>query len=159
MPALMGSIVMRTQLSHFKFEGIIAMRKNIFVVSVMTVAALLGIGSMFHAQPADASQHNPMMMADAGMDMKFMDMNSMKMEAAPSTHKGAGTVKQIDATKGMVTLAHGPIASLKWPAMTMSFKLKDTALAKGIKAGDAVDFELIPSGSDYVVTRLQPSGK
>jgi Cu/Ag efflux protein CusF len=134
------------------------MKKNTFVVSVMTVAALLGIGSMFHVQPADASLLNSMM-ADAGMDMNGMDMKSMKMEAAPSTHKGAGTVKNIDAIKGMVPLAHGPIVSLNWPAMTMSFKLKDTALAKGIKTGDAVDFELIPSGSDYVVTRLQPSGK
>jgi Cu/Ag efflux protein CusF len=134
------------------------MNKNTFVVSIMTVAALLGIGSMFHVQPADASPQNQMM-ADAGMDMKDMDMKSMKMEATPSTHKGTGTVKNVDAAKGMITLSHGPIASLNWPAMTMSFKLKDAALAKGIKAGDAVDFELIPSGSDYVVTRLQPSGK
>ena len=140
------------------------MKTNTFVVSVITVAALLGIGSMFHAQPADASPHNPMMMADANMDMKDMDMKgmdmkSMKMEAAPTTHKGAGIVKNIDAIKGMVTLAHGPIASLQWPAMTMRFKLKDEALAKGIKAGDAVDFELVQSGKDYMVTRLQPSGK
>lgn len=140
------------------------MKKNTFVVSVMTVAALLGVGSMFHAQPADASPHNPMLMADANMDMKSMDMKgmdmkSMKMEATPSAHQGTGTVKSIDAAKGTVTLAHGPIASLNWPAMTMGFKLKDAALAKGIKAGDAVDFELVQSGSDYVVTRLQPSGK
>lgn len=135
------------------------MRKNTFVVSVMTVAALLGIVSMFHTQRADANPSNPMMMADANMDMDGMDMKSMKMETAPTVHQGAGTVKKIDTVKKMVTLAHGPIASLNWPAMTMSFKLKDAVLAKGIKAGDAVDFELIQSGSDYVVTRLQPSGK
>ena len=149
----------RTQLTHFQFEGIIAMKKNTFVVSVITVVALLGIGSMLHTQRADASPGNPMMLADASMEMNGMDMKSMKMEAAPVTHRGAGTVRKIDAAKRMVTLAHGPIASLNWPAMTMSFKLKDTALTKGIKAGDAVDFELVQSGSDYVVTHLQPSGK
>jgi Cu/Ag efflux protein CusF len=142
-------------------KGIIAMKKNTFVVSVMTVAALLGIGSMFHAQPADASLLNSMM-ADAGMDMKGMNMEGMDMQgmnkqSAPVSHRGAGTVKKIGA--GRVTLAHGPIASLQWPAMTMRFKLKDEALAKGIKAGDAVDFELVQSGNDYMVTRLQPSGK
>jgi Cu(I)/Ag(I) efflux system protein CusF len=149
----------RTQLTHFKFEGIIAMKKNTFVVSVMTVAALLGVGSMFHAQSADASPRTSMMMVDASMDMKNMDMKNMKMDAMSSTHRGTGTIKKIDAIKGMVTLAHGPIASLKWPAMTMSFKLKDAALAKGVKAGDVVDFELVQSGETYVITRIQPSGK
>ncbi len=127
------------------------MKENTFVVSMMTVAALLGIGSMFHTQPADASPRTSMMMADASMDMK--------MDAMPSTHRGTGTIKNIDATKGTVTLAHGPIASLKWPAMTMSFKLKDAALAKRVKAGDAVDFDLVQSGDGYVITRLQSSGK
>ena len=128
------------------------------IVSLMTVAALLGISSMSHAQSADATPRNQMM-ADTSMDMnmKGMDMKSMKMEAAPVTHHGTGTVRKIDA--GMVTLSHGPIASLNWPAMTMSFKLKDAALARGIRAGDVVDFELVRSDSDYVVTRMQISGK
>lgn len=134
------------------------MKTNTFIVSIMTVAALLGISSMSHAQSADATPHNQMM-ADTSMDMnmKGMDMKSMKMKAASVTHHGTGTVRKIDA--GMVTLSHGPIASLNWPAMTMSFKLKDAALARGIRAGDVVDFELVRSDSDYVVTRMQISGK
>ncbi len=134
------------------------MKTNTFVVSVMTVAALFGISSMSHAQSSDANTRNQMM-ADTSMDvnMKGMDMKSMKMEAAPVTHHGTGTVKKIDA--GMVTLSHGPIASLNWSAMTMSFKLKGAALSKGIKVGDVVSFDLVQSGSDYVVTRMQISGK
>ena len=137
------------------------MKKYIFVVSVMTVAALFGAGAITHTQLADASTFShPMMLADAGMDMKGMDMKNMKMgDTATSPHHGTGTVKKIDAKAAMVTLAHGPIASMKWPAMTMSFKLKDAALAKGIKSGDTVIFDFIQSGDDYVVTRLQPSGK
>ena len=139
------------------------MKKSTFAASVMTVATLSGIGSIFYAQRADASPRNQMF-ADAGMDMngmnmKNMNMNGMKMETAPVIHRGSGTVQNIDATKEMVTLVHGPIASLNWPAMTMSFKLKDAALAKGIRVGEPVDFELVQSGSDYVVTHLQPSGK
>jgi Cu/Ag efflux protein CusF len=133
------------------------MKNNTLVISAMTAAALLGIGSMFHVQRAEASPR--MMMADNGMDMKGMDMKGMNMEAAPATHSGTGTVKKIDAAKGVVTLAHGPIASLRWPAMTMSFELKDAALAKGIKVGDAVDFELVRSQDSYVITRLHLSGK
>ena len=118
-----------TQSSHFKF------------VSLIAVAA----GSMFFAQASDAS--TPVVIADAGMEMK-----SKQTDAAAIVHRGTGTVKKIDT--GMVTLSHGPIASLNWPAMTMSFKLKGAALAKGIKAGDVVDFELVQLGGNYVVTRI-----
>lgn len=123
-----------TPSSYFKF------------VSLIAVAA----GSMCLAQASDASA--PVFIADAGMDMK-----SMKTEVSPVTHRGTGTVKKIDT--GMVTLSHGPIAILHWPAMTMRFKLKDAALAKGIKVGDVVDFELVQSGSNYVVTRLSGSAQ
>ncbi|GEM_PF-448965 len=136
------------------------MKKNTFITSIMTVAALSATGSVFLAQTANANPHNPMMMADTGMDMKSMNMDgmkSMRMEATPVTHHGTGTVKKIDAK--MVTLSHGPITSLNWSAMTMSFKLKDAALARGIKVGDVIDFELVQSGGNYVVTRLQLSGK
>ncbi len=138
------------------------MKKITFFISLMAVAALSITGSMFLAQTASANPHNPMLMADTDMDMKGMNMDgmemkSMKMEAAPVTHHGTGTVKKIDAR--MVTLSHGPITSLNWSAMTMSFKLKDAALTKGIKVGDVVDFELVQSGGNYVVTRLQLSGK
>ena len=135
------------------------MKNNTLVVSVMTVAALSGVVPIFDVRHADASTLNPTIIADAGMNMDGMDMKEMKMEKTPVTHRGTGTVMKIDAAKGTVTLAHGPIASLNWPAMTMSFKLKDAVLAQGIKAGDAVDFELVQSGSDYLVTRLRPSGK
>jgi len=135
------------------------MKNNTFVVSAMVAAALLGIVSMFHVQRADASPRNPMLIADAGMDMKGMNMEGMNKEAKPITHRGIGTVKMIDAAKGMVTLAHDPIASLNWPAMTMSYRLQDASLARGIKVGDVVHFEFVQSGADYVVTRLQPTGK
>lgn len=118
-----------TQLNHFKF------------VSLIAVAA----GSMFLAQASGAS--TPVFIADASMGMK-----SKRTDAAAIVHRGTGTVRKIDT--GMVTLSHGPIASLNWPAMTMSFKLKGAALAKGIKVGDVVDFELVQSGDNYVVTRL-----
>jgi Cu/Ag efflux protein CusF len=131
------------------------MKKNTFVISVITFAVLSATSALVLTQAANASPRNLMIMADASMN--GMNMNNMKMEAAQVTHRGTGIVKKIDTTKGLVTLSHGPIASLNWPAMTMSFKLKDVALAQDIKVGDVVDFELVQSGGDYVVTRL--SGK
>ncbi len=81
-----------------------------------------------------------------------MPMAGMGAEKTSAAHLGKGTIRKIDAER--VMLAHGPIATLNWPVMTMSFKLKNPALAKGLKTGDAVDFELVQQGSAYVVTRL-----
>ena len=43
--------------------------------------------------------------------------------------------------KDALTLSHGPIASMKWPAMTMDFKLPPGGAPRNLKAGDRVGFE------------------
>jgi Cu(I)/Ag(I) efflux system protein CusF len=95
-----------------------------------------------------------------GMDMKDMDMKGMdKMQSdkkgQAQVHNGTGTVSKVDKTKGSITIAHGPVASMNWPAMSMSFKVKDKALLDKAKQGDKVDFSFVQSGKDYVVTQIK----
>lgn len=71
------------------------------------------------------------------------------------THSAIGTVKKIDVLKGTVTLAHGPIASLGWPAMTMTFSVKDKQLFNKIKVGRQLAFEFQQQGADNVVTAVK----
>jgi len=59
--------------------------------------------------------------------------------SAGPTHRGKGRVEAIE--KDEVMLSHEPIASLRWPAMTMGFKLPPGGLPKGIAVGQAVAFE------------------
>ena len=59
---------------------------------------------------------------------------------ASATHHGVGKVETIG--KDEVTISHGPIASLKWPAMTMGFKPPVTGMPQGIAVGTRVDFEI-----------------
>ena len=70
-------------------------------------------------------------------------------------HKGVGTVKKIDPAAGTVTLAHGPIKSMDWPAMTMAFDVKDKAVLGKLSAGKKVEFEFVKEGSGYVVTSVK----
>jgi Cu(I)/Ag(I) efflux system membrane fusion protein len=58
-------------------------------------------------------------------------------------HKAQGTVDSVDAKAGTVSLNHGAIASLKWPAMTMEFKVANPSLLKGLKPGAPVSFEFV----------------
>lgn len=76
--------------------------------------------------------------------------------AATESHEGTATVKGIDLDKGIVKLSHGPIASLKWPAMTMDFRVENRALMQAIKVNDAVTFTFIQSNGDYVITHIRP---
>lgn len=55
--------------------------------------------------------------------------------------KGVGTVAAIDAGNRSVTLDHGAIPDLNWPAMKMGFAATPDQLA-GLQVGDKVDFEI-----------------
>ncbi len=75
-----------------------------------------------------------------------------------ATHHGRGRIESID--KDTITISHGPIASLQWGAMTMSFKLPTGGLPQGIKAGVIVDFEIKPvqDGEYQIVSIAKASG-
>ena len=54
-----------------------------------------------------------------------------------------------------LSLNHGPVATLKWPAMTMEFKAANTALLQGLRPGQAVNFEFVErQPGEYVVTAI-----
>ena len=95
----------------------------------------------------------------AGQEPTSMQMNKMdvkaKDKASPGVHSGTGLVKSVDSVGGAITLAHEPIKSLNWPAMTMGFKVKDKGLLDKVKPGDKVQFSLVQSGKDYVVTSIK----
>ena len=76
--------------------------------------------------------------------------------AAPTSYRGEGVVKAVDAAHAGITLAHEPIPSLKWPAMTMDFKVKDAALLRALKPGQRVVFDLAgESGGEYTIVSIQ----
>ena len=78
--------------------------------------------------------------------------------AAPVTHKGEGSVDVVDLAHASVTLTHGPIASLKWPGMTMDFQVRDPALLRTLKPGQRIGFEFVQEAAgEYAIVRVQPA--
>lgn len=71
------------------------------------------------------------------------------------THKAIATVKEVDATKGKVILAHEAIQSLNWPPMTMGFTVKDQALFGKLKVGKQVHVDIKKEGAEYVVVGVR----
>jgi Cu(I)/Ag(I) efflux system protein CusF len=123
-------------------------------------------------QKGDMGTHKCMDMKDMGAGMKGMDMNDNDMQkckemmdakgnqqpgkdAKAPTHAAVAVVKNVDVANGKVTLAHEAISSLKWPAMTMAFAVKDKTLFDKLAVGKKVDVELMKEGKDYVVVAVK----
>lgn len=64
--------------------------------------------------------------------------------AVGAIHKGQGKVE--DTAADSVTISHGPIASLKWPSMTMGFSKPEPKAFAEVKVGDMVQFEFREGG-------------
>jgi len=74
-------------------------------------------------------------------------------EVPVTTATASGTVEAIDPAAKTITIAHGPVEALKWPAMTMTFKAPDVDLT-ALEKGDHVEFDLAASGMDGTVTKI-----
>ncbi|MBN8756276.1 MULTISPECIES: copper-binding protein [Variovorax] len=149
-------------------------------VSTATLIAALSFSAATFAQSGDMGN---MKMGDKGMqncmemkgmkdmDMKGMDMKDMdakkckdmmkdmpakSTKAAKSTsHEADAVVRDFDAAQGKVTLAHGPVKSLGWPAMTMGFAVKDKMLFDKLAVGAKVHVGFKKEGDGYVVTSVK----
>ncbi|RTL29910.1 MAG: copper-binding protein [Burkholderiales bacterium] len=118
-------------------------------LATLVLAMALPAGGVFAQQ-----KMNDMKCADM-KDMKCMDMSEKSATNQHATHMAKGMVKKIDTKTGMVTVAHEAVTSMKWPAMTMSFKVKDQMLLEKFTAGNKVEFEFKQEGKDFVVTAVK----
>ena len=75
-------------------------------------------------------------------------------QTAP-THQATGVVKSMDRAKSAVMLAHDPVKSLNWPAMTMPFTVKDKALLDKLQPGKKIEFQFVQEGKNYVITSVK----
>lgn len=82
--------------------------------------------------------------------------SSAAQPSATTGHRGVGKVEEVDSAAGTVSLAHGPITSLKWPAMTMEFKVANAALLQQLKPGASVSFEFVERApGEWVITSVK----
>lgn len=75
--------------------------------------------------------------------------------AAAASPMYDGEIRRIDLDKGTILLKHGEMPALGMGPMTMGFKLKDPAAAKGLKAGDKVKFTAEQQGDTLIVTQIR----
>jgi Cu/Ag efflux protein CusF len=92
--------------------------------------------------------------------MQMADGVGARADDAATTTKASatGTIEAIDAAAGKITIAHEPVPSLQWPAMTMEFKAANQSLLKDLRPGTPVSFEFVErQPGEWVVTSIAPA--
>jgi Cu(I)/Ag(I) efflux system protein CusF len=92
--------------------------------------------------------------AQAGQ-MQGMAMGQPVTGTKAAVHEATGVVKSVDAGSGKVTLEHGPVKTLDWPAMTMTFGVKDKGSLDKLRVGQRVQVEFQRQGGGYVITSVK----
>jgi Cu(I)/Ag(I) efflux system membrane fusion protein len=78
---------------------------------------------------------------------------------APMVHSAEGKVE--GATADALTISHGPVATMNWPAMTMGFAKPDPKAFADVRPGDTVHFRFKeggPSGYELVEVHKLATG-
>lgn len=75
--------------------------------------------------------------------------------AQPSgeAHSANGDITKISGDG--VTVSHGPVESIGWPAMTMTFQATSPDMLQGLNVGDPVDFQFRQAGEQYLLTSIK----
>lgn len=121
------------------------MKKTMVLIALIALPfGLSGCDKKPEAPKAEASK------AAASTDT----MSNMAMPAGSKMGKGSGTVTAVDATAGKITLDHGAIPAVGWPAMKMGFSAKPDVL-NGVAVGDKVDFDVTVTDSAGEVTAIK----
>lgn len=70
-------------------------------------------------------------------------------------HQTTAVVENVDAEKGHIMLAHDPVPTLEWPAMTMGFSVEDKAVLKNVEKGQKIAFTFVDKDGRFVVTDIE----
>ncbi len=76
---------------------------------------------------------------------------------ATNVQKGSatGTITALDPATSKVTIDHGPVPELQWPAMNMGFGATPAQVAQ-LEVGQRVDFDFEMAGKQATITRVEP---
>ncbi|AEX52462.1 hypothetical protein GRAQ_01659 [Rahnella aquatilis CIP 78.65 = ATCC 33071] len=82
------------------------------------------------------------------------DHEHMTMQQNVPPYESEGVITQWQSDR--VGISHHAIAALKWPAMTMNFRLPPEIAANSLPAGTPVAFSFVKTESAYQLQTLTP---
>ncbi|WP_339929635.1 copper-binding protein [uncultured Brevundimonas sp.] len=121
---------------------------------ILSAAAAATLGLSACGQPETAPAADPAPASEMPMPS---NMSGMPMEGRQAAMMGAGSgvITAVDAAAGTVTIDHGAIPAVEWPAMAMTFTAPTEMLATA-KVGDRVAFDVSVHDGVNEITALRP---
>ena len=119
---------------------------------ILSAAAALGLSACGQSETAPAADPAPASEMPMPSNMPGMPMEGRQ---AAMTGSGTGVVTAVDAEAGTVTIDHGAIPAVEWPAMAMTFTAPTAVLATA-KVGNRVAFDVSVRDGVNEVTALRP---
>lgn len=105
------------------------------IATLMTmIAAPLALAACDSGEEAAETEDMPM------AENMPEDMPMMQPDEDEQTASAEGTVTAVNADAGTITIDHGAIPAVDWPAMTMAFQA-DEAIRQQVAVGDEVTFD------------------
>ena len=95
---------------------------------------------------------------DSGQDtaeMEDMPMaeDAMMMDGQDMPMADTGNAMQSASAQGTITVDHGPVPAIEWPAMTMAFEA-DEQLRSEVSVGEGIAFEFRTGSEGSVITSI-----
>jgi Cu/Ag efflux protein CusF len=72
--------------------------------------------------------------------------------ASPQSATGEVMIVNADT----VQIKHGPVVALNWPAMTMTYEVRDPAVIAGLQPGQQVEFTFQREDFAYILREVTP---
>lgn len=95
--------------------------------------------------------------AEEPSGMQRMPQAPAAQDSSAAESRGVGVVQSVDTANGKVTIAHEPIESLGWPAMTMAFSVAQPEVLANVTSGQHVAFTLRGRDMSAVITSIKPA--
>jgi len=94
--------------------------------------------------------------AESNLKAALSAFTAPEEAASAKRYRTEGTLEEIDAAAGSVSVTHEPIPELQWPAMTMDFNVAGPEVFAGVAPGSRIRFEFEDRGEgEFAVTRVE----
>jgi len=121
----------------------------------LTLAAGMALGVAACNQP----QETPVATEEPAAEASGAATMPMTADAGAQTGTGTGTgtgvITAVDADAGTVTVEHGPIPGVGWPAMTMRFTASP-AVMEAASTGERIEFDVSVRDGVNEITAIRP---
>lgn len=142
-----------------KRQVVIVKRNGAFIPAEVTIGRDVGEYTQIVSglQPGEQVVASGQFLIDSEASLSgMMARLQANQPPSPKTGTGHGTVQSVDMRAGKVTISHGPMPQLGWPAMTMTFQAAQPSMLRGVTRGSKVEFRVTAEDEGPVVQSIHP---